>query len=163
MLGSVALLRQVTPINKQNSESESTNSTIKSIPWSKLSLIAVMALSLSWGVRLLMATVTKAVNNSNYMILLGVLLAIMALAAGNLAVKIGNDRAMLIGISGAILILLLLNFTTHPLILGLALIIWLISLNLVVNGAIPLVINWIFIRESEKKVKTVFRDSLFDN
>ncbi|AFY49611.1 hypothetical protein Nos7524_3837 [Nostoc sp. PCC 7524] len=109
------------------------------LPWTELSLIFGTGFGIGWGSRLLMDVVSKilvAQFNQNDWLMVGVGLAIAfaSLPTGWFAVKIGNSRAMLIGI-GVTIISLLIIVATNILIPLLLLVI--IGFSLIINGTIP--------------------------
>jgi hypothetical protein len=125
----------------KNSSYDLVKSIFKDLNWSKIELIITLALGMAWGSRLLMGNVTKAVNNPNGMIIIGIIVAIAALPIGFLTLKIGNTSAMLKGTIGAIIMVFLLNIALNPISLALALIILPFALNFLLNGTLPLIMT----------------------
>lgn len=75
------------------------------------------------------------------MFVIAITLAFMALPAGMLAVKLGNQRAMLYGIGATIGLMLLMAFIPN-LVIGVAAMIAVVAaFSLIVNGAIPYVLS----------------------
>ena len=123
------------------------NKEIIKIPIPKLGLILVTGFSIAWGSRLLMDTIGKTLKTQLHtnditviMLGIGLILAFAALPAGFFAVKIGNRQVMLTGICTTILsIILMLNIGAHFLIILLTL----AGFSLIMNGAIPFVLELI--------------------
>ncbi len=122
------------------------NTEIIKIPIPKLGLILFTGFSIAWGSRLLMVdTIGKTLKTQLHtnditviMLGIGLTLAFAALPAGFFAVKIGNRQAMLTGICTTILsIILMLNIGAHFLIILLTL----AGFSLIMNGAIPFVLE----------------------
>jgi MFS family permease len=111
-------------------------------------LIAVTGFSIGWGLRFLIPSINKVLANqleaSNVklaMTLFFIVLGLTALPAGKIAVRIGNFKAMLSGIILTVFCLQLLALNNHHLIIVLILIAIIFSISLVVNGAVPFVLD----------------------
>ena len=75
------------------------------------------------------------------MFFIAIFFAVAALPAGALAVKLGNRRAMLIGIGATIPLLLLMVMIPSWFTVTVALICLLASFTLIVNGAVPFALS----------------------
>lgn len=135
LLAVAAALRIVTPAD---TPIEQRHPEIIQLPWAELRLILATGFGVAWGSRLLMDVVSKILlaqfnENQWLMVGLGIAIAVVALPGGWFAVKIGNSRAMLIGISITIISLwLIVLFNLIPFLL-----ILIIGFSLIINGTIP--------------------------
>ncbi|AUT03568.1 MFS transporter [Nostoc sp. CENA543] len=136
LLAVTAALRIVTPPDKPVDEH---HAAINPIPWSELSLILGAGFGIGWGSRLLMDVVSKNLQaqfgqNDWLMVAVGIAIAFASPPAGWVATKIGNSRAILIGIGLTIISLLLIVFAGLPVALILIII---VGFSLIINGTIP--------------------------
>ncbi|MBD2361943.1 MFS transporter [Anabaena minutissima FACHB-250] len=135
LLAVAAALRIVTPPDKPG---EQRHPEIIQLPWPELRLIFATGFGIGWGSRLLMDVVSKILlaqfgQNDWLMVGVGLAIAVAALPAGWFAVKIGNSRAMLIGIGITIVSLFLIVFLNLiPFLLLL-----IVGFSLIINGTIP--------------------------
>ncbi len=149
LLGSVGVLRLVHPPETPLSSTESPDSS-PSLRASGYSLVAALGLifltaaSLAWGSSFLMAILQKvvktqlsAVNIGLAMFVIAIALALAALPAGIIAVKLGNQRAMLYGVGATIGLMILIALTPIWAILVVMVIALVAALSLIVNGAVP--------------------------
>ncbi|WP_413198866.1 MFS transporter [Nostoc piscinale] len=148
MLAVAWLLRWLNPPDTPNLQPETT--TVK-LPYLTLSLIFATGIGVAWGTRLLMNTLTQLLklqfsgqNIDMLLVYIGLAIAISALPAGVFAVKLGNSRAMLVGVVATIVSILAIAFTGAIL----PLIVLLVpSFSTIINGVIPLALelvppNW---------------------
>lgn len=143
LLGAAAILRWfnsrvVTPDQPANT----TGAQLLSIP--ALGLILGTGGGVAWGTRFLMETLPKVLkaqlgvaNVDWLMVGIAIALAFAALPAGAWAVRVGNRRAMLIGIGATVSLLQLMVFIPSWLTLGAAVVGLIAAFSLVVNGAVP--------------------------
>lgn len=146
LLGAAAVLRWfdsqvVTP----DPAADTTASQPLSIP--AMGLILGTGAGVAWGTRFLMETLPKVLksqlglaNVDWLMVGIAIALAFAALPAGALAVRVGNRRAMLVGIGATVILLQLMVFMPSWLTLTVAVIGLIAAFNLVINGAIPFVL-----------------------
>jgi hypothetical protein len=144
LLGTAAVLRFVQP--PETPALPTSNQTQSLLP--SLGLILGTGAGVAWGSRFLMDALGKvlkaSLNTQNIdwlMVGIAIALALAALPAGVLAVRIGNRRAMLSGISGTIILMLLMVYlpipsATIPSIIGIV-----AAFSLVVNGAVPFALS----------------------
>jgi Na+/melibiose symporter-like transporter len=147
LLGAVALLRFVHPpetsaLSVQSPES-SQLPTVYSL-LTALQLIFVTGISVTWGSRFLMNTLQKVVKNQLsaadvewVMFAVAIALALAALPAGALAVWLGNQRAMLIGIGATVGLMWLIALIPSWVIVVIVVIALVAAFSLIVNGVIP--------------------------
>lgn len=142
LLTAVFTLRKVTPPDIPTVET--THPKISIIP---LALIFTMGFSIAWSSRLLIDAISKIwkaqlnTDISIFMVGIGLFLAALSLPAGWIGTKFGNYRVMLWGAGFTILgmILMLSLKIISPIIL----IITIPSFSLILNGIIPLIIQFI--------------------
>ncbi|MBD2593080.1 MFS transporter [Nostoc spongiaeforme FACHB-130] len=142
MLAVAGLLRWLNPPETPNLQPETTTAKL---PYFTLSLIFTTGIGVAWGTRLLMNTLTQLLklqfsgqNIDMLLVYIGLAIAISALPAGVFAVKLGNSRAMLVGVVATIISILAIAFTGAilPLIVLLVL-----SFSTIINGVIPLALE----------------------
>lgn len=142
MLAAAWLLRWVNPPEMPKIDDEST---VAKLPYQKLSLILATGFGMAWGTRLLMNTLTKVLkaqfstdNVDMLLVYLGLAIAIASLPAGVFATKIGNCRAMLVGVAATITSILAMVYAgaNLPIIVLLA-----AGFSTVINGVIPLALG----------------------
>ncbi len=140
LLGAAALLRLVHP--PEPAIPSNSESTRISVP--RLGLIFITGISVSWGLRLLIPTVSNILtaelgeaNTKLAMTLFFVVLGLAAVPAGTIASKLGNSMGMTIGGLGTVIVLLTLLLLPDGLtkVIAIALLVFLFSL--VLNGAVP--------------------------
>lgn len=146
LLGAGAVLRFVHPSqppasSSQSSESSPLPSVNSLLPF--LGLIFVTGAGVAWGSNFLVETLQKVVKNlsaSNVdwvMFAIAIALALAAIPAGAIAVKLGNHRAMLYGIGATVGVMLLMALLPNLVTLGVGVMILVAAYSLIVNGAIP--------------------------
>jgi hypothetical protein len=143
LLGAATVLRQVdSHVATSNSTANTTTSQPLSIP--ALALILGTGVSVGWGTRFLMETLPKVlkaylgVTNVDWLMVgIALLLALAALPAGACAIRLGNRRAMLIGIGVTVLLFQLMVFMPKGLPLEAVIVSLVAALSLVINGAVP--------------------------
>ncbi|WP_413171822.1 MFS transporter [Anabaena azotica] len=115
------------------------------IPFQNVSFIFLTGFSIAWGSRLLMDSLGKTLKaqlNTNditaIMLCIGLAFAVTALPAGFCATKVGNRRAMLGGIILTILSMLLMAYLRAQIPI---IILIIASFSLIVNGAIPFILE----------------------
>ena len=144
LLGAAALLRWVYPPEPEiDQQRESAQISI-----SKLSLIFITGMTLSWGLRLLIPTVSKVLtmelgetNTKLAMTLFFVVLGLAALPAGKIASQLGNSLGMMIGGWGTVIVLLTLLLLPDGLIKVIAIVILVFLFSLILNGAVPFALS----------------------
>ncbi|BAY87366.1 major facilitator transporter [Calothrix parasitica NIES-267] len=149
LLGSALVLRFIhppqvvsnEPVDKHQAESPPP------ISFPALGIIFVLGGSFAWGYRLLLDGVSKflklQLNSDNIqpqMVAFGLLAAIAALAAGLIAKKVGNRKAMLGGTGVVVLLMLLLPLVGANIILLATLA---ISSSFILNGTIPFALEMV--------------------
>ncbi|ALF53879.1 MFS transporter [Nostoc piscinale CENA21] len=142
MLAVAGLLRWLNPPETPNFQAETTTAKL---PYPTLSLIFATGIGVAWGTRLLMTTLTQLLklqfsgqNIDMLLVYIGLAIAISALPAGVFAVKLGNSRAMLVGVVATIISILAIAFTGAIL----PLIVLLVpSFSTIINGVIPLALD----------------------
>lgn len=149
LLAAVAVLRAVIPPEMPTIPSETpveTPSIGALLP--ALGLIFSTGVFVSWGSRFLMETFPKVLQAQLptadvkfSMFWIGLAIAIAAIPAGALAVRLGNLQGMLAGIAGCILVLLLIGLVPNVAIVVAAAIALVAFLSLVNNGAVPFAIS----------------------
>lgn len=128
------------------------------LPWKTLSLILGTGFGIAWGTRLLMDAVNKILVAQFHqvdwlMVGVGIAIAFVSVPAGWLAVKIGNNRTMLIGIGINIISLILMVWLSAPIPFLLTLI---IGFSLMINGTIPFALGLISQRWEGLAIGTYF-------
>ncbi|MEM8673730.1 MAG: MFS transporter [Cyanobacteria bacterium P01_G01_bin.67] len=140
LLGAAALLRWVYPPEPESVD-QGQSATVEI---SKLSLIFLTGMGISWGFRFLILTVSQTftlefgtAHTKLAMTLWFVVLGLAALPAGRIASKFGNSRIMLIGGWGTTAILLSCLLLPTGLIQVVAITFLVFMLSLILNGAVP--------------------------
>lgn len=143
LLAAAAILRAVNPQASTTSSEISASTRTQRVSILNLGLIFGTAAGVTLGFRLIMETWPKVLKtqltaNAGLMIgLFFVTLAITAIPAGTLAVRLGNRRAMIIGL-GAMACFSGLIFFSHSVIIAVGVAIVLAaSFSLIANGALP--------------------------
>ena len=113
-----------------------------------LSLIFATGISVSWGLRFLMPTVSNILMlqfgnaySKLAMMLFLIILGLAALPAGRIATKLGNSLAMQIGALFTVVTLPILVFVPHIIIKLVAISVLIIAVSLVLNGVFPFVLS----------------------
>ncbi|MBD2446474.1 MFS transporter [Nostoc sp. FACHB-152] len=140
MLAAAWILRWVTPPDIPQDDS-----TGFKLPYKKLSLILATGFGVAWGTRLLMSTLTKVLklqfhtdNVDLLLVYVGLAIAFATLPAGFVATKIGNCRAMLVGVAATIISILAIAHTGA----NLPMIVLLVAgFSTIINGVIPLALG----------------------
>lgn len=152
LLGGAAFLRFVTPpdspqLEKSESVLSEEVSVDKNIMLPTVLLIVGTGVGIAWGLRFLFATLGPvyggflAENAGWGMTGFSLGMAIFALPAGKLAVKLGNSRAMLVGIGGAIAMLEMVAFIPSGFVVAIASVLLAFCFSLVLNGMVPYVLG----------------------
>ncbi|MBD2185701.1 MFS transporter [Planktothrix sp. FACHB-1355] len=149
LLGAAAILRRFDP-----PEIPQQDNTLPVVPSPSLSLLSPLLLILgtgagvAWGSRFLMDAMPKMLKNQWQnadipwlMFAISLFLAFAALPAGALAVKLGNQRAMLIGIGATIPLLLLMVLIPNWFIVAVTILGALAFFALIVNGVVPFALS----------------------
>ncbi|MEO1669548.1 MAG: MFS transporter [Cyanobacteria bacterium J06631_2] len=135
------VLRQLNPVDNSINQPGKTTK----IPLLLSSLIFTTGIWMSWSLRFIMPAAREFIQlqfgedygkiaTTIFMILLG----LAALPAGKIATKLNNFKAMLIGIAGTIIALMLLTLLPNS-IFPIAFLI--IHLSLLLNGILPLILS----------------------
>lgn len=141
LLAGVALLRYFTkPTLQPTSENQESRSPLNSATIRQFALIVATGITLSWAFRLLMSSMTNGLNKYQ-MVIVFIFIALASFPNGIIAEKIGNQKAMLLGIGASLLSLLLLNFSSQIIITVIAIELIIITVNLVMNGTIPFALS----------------------
>lgn len=144
LLGAAAFLRWVIPPEMPGPD---TSGEKRQFPWRVVPFLIGTAMGLAWGVRFLMPTVAAGLKpflgeqTPWGMLVFSVAIAIMALPAGKLATRIGNRTAMLWGIGAIAISIQLFAYCPIFVILGLGALCLSFAFGLVLNGAIPFVLD----------------------
>lgn len=151
LLGAAALLRLVHPPDTPTSFAQSSESSPQPMLYAlvlNLGLIFVTAVSVTWGSSFLMDTLQKVVQTRNgaanldwIKFAIALALAIAALPAGAIATKLGNQRAMLLGIGATIGAMLLMVLLPNLLLAIAVILILVFTFSLIVNGVIPFALS----------------------
>lgn len=147
LLGAAAILRFVNPpalpVFSVPSSQLAPLPTLSSL-LPNLGLIFITGTGITWGTSFFMQTVQKVVKNQFgnidiklVMFMIAIALAFAALPAGALAVKLGNQRAMLSGIATTVGLMLLMILFPHPAIASSTVTVLVAAFSLIINGAIP--------------------------
>jgi MFS family permease len=144
LLAATGLLRYFDPPNTINPASAQP----RSLAIFDLGLIFLLGLGVAWSSRCIMETMSKILkigftqfNPSILLTLVTLAIALFAIPGGKYAVRVGNRRAMLIGVGAIIIGLISMAIFPINILQATAILLVIIFLNLVVNGAIPLVIG----------------------
>jgi MFS family permease len=144
LLGAAALLRIVHPPEPEIS----ADYKLAKISRLRLGLIFLTGISVSWGLRFSIPTVSQVLttefgtaNTKLAMTLFFVFLGLGALPAGKIASQVGNSTAMTIGGWGTIVFLLALLLLPNGLIKLAAIAGIVFLLSLILNGAVPFALN----------------------
>jgi hypothetical protein len=149
-IGSVALLigaaflRFVTPPDSPQPEASENP---QNLGLATILTIIGTGIGIAWAFRFLFATLGPVYGNflaENVgwgMTGFSLGMAVCALPAGKLAVKLGNTRAMLGGISGAIAFLAIVTFLPNGVGVAIASVFLAFSFSLILNGMVPFVLG----------------------
>lgn len=147
LLASLAL-RQVSPEQSVPGLSPSPAAPVQ-MPWGNLPWIFATGASVAVGFRLLLKSFPKAVGETGFaqpkliMVALFVAVAVSALPCGQLATKLGNRRAMLLGFGGMIVAAVA---TAMMGTVGVAILVAIaigIAFSLVANGTLPYALSMV--------------------
>ncbi|MCL1463830.1 MFS transporter [Argonema galeatum] len=152
LLGAAALLRFLDPPETPTPEETSPTPPLPPSPTHPLilplGLILLTGAGVNWGSSFLMDAIPKMLksqwptaNIPWLLFAIAIATAFAALPAGELAVKLGNRRAMLIGIGATIPLLLLMVLIPSWFTVAVALIGLLAFFSLIVNGAVPFALS----------------------
>ncbi len=144
LLSAAALLRWVHPPEPAIAPSgESAKISI-----SRLGLIFITGITVSWGLRLLIPTVSQVftmelgeANTKLAMTSFFVVLGLAALPAGKIASQLGNSLGMMIGGWGIVIVLLTLLLLPDGLIKVVAIALLVFLFSLILNGAVPFALS----------------------
>ncbi|MEL6230001.1 MAG: MFS transporter [Cyanobacteria bacterium J06627_3] len=148
LLLAALVLRQVNPSKTVSSSPSSTGANAQ-MQWANLPWIFATGASVALGLRLLLQSFPKAVAGTGFaqpkliMVALFVTVAVSALPCGQLATKLGNRRAMMIGFSGLVLAV---GVTTVMGTAGIAVLVAIaigIAFSLVANGTLPYALSMV--------------------
>ncbi|WP_204106371.1 MULTISPECIES: hypothetical protein [Spirulina sp. CCY15215] len=157
LLGGAACLRFVTPPDLPQPVESPANAEISAdekITLPTVFLIVGTGVGIAWGLRFLFATLGPvygsflAENAGWGMTGFSLGMAILALPAGKLAVKLGNSRGMLVGIGGAIAMLGIVTFIPSGFVVAIASVLLAFCFSLVLNGMVPYVLGLVSSRRS---------------
>jgi predicted MFS family arabinose efflux permease len=147
ILGSATFLRQVMPPASPQPEPTQPQSLPMISPRIVVMIVGT-AIAIGWGLRFffaglpqIFATQLPQTQVSSAVLGFNILLAFMALAAGKLASKIGNDRAMFAGLLSTAVLLVILLFNSSMILLAIGVILMSFSFSIVLNGMVPLVLD----------------------
>ena len=108
-----------------------------------LGLIFITGMGINWGTSFFMSTIQKTLTNQigaakvpSVMLIIGISLAFAALAAGAIAIKLGNSRTMLLGIGVIIPSIVIISSTTGTIVTLIG-IVAIASFSLIINGTLP--------------------------
>ena len=149
-LGSVVLLtatlvlRWAGPKGAAESPAAIADPTAIAIPWTSLGLVFGTGVGVGLGFRLVMsalpASLAQRVPHANAPLVLGALfiaLALTAIPAGQLARRLGNRRAMVLGLSAMASLAILVGIISSTLVGMLLAALFGAALSLVSNGTLP--------------------------
>ncbi|MEO0395792.1 MAG: MFS transporter [Cyanobacteria bacterium P01_A01_bin.137] len=148
LLLAALVLRQVNP-GKTVSSSPSSTGANAQMQWANLPWIFATGASVALGLRLLLQSFPKAVAGTGFaqpkfiMVALFVTVAVSALPCGQLATKLGNRRAMMIGFVGLVVAA---GVTTVMGTAGVAVLVAIaigIAFSLVANGTLPYALSMV--------------------
>ncbi|VXD21802.1 hypothetical protein [Planktothrix paucivesiculata] len=146
LLGSVGVLRYFNPDLSVIPQSEEP---AQKLYLRNLVFIAFLGLFVAWETRLILGEVFPQViknsgGNVQWIMFTGlILLAFASIPAGLFAVKIGNNKATLIGLITTTILLLLSSFIVNKSIIILISLLLIASYSLVANGIIPIAFSLI--------------------
>lgn len=144
LLGAATFLRWVIP---PETPSPNPSGEERQFPWRVVPFLIGTSMGVAWGVRFLMPTVAASLKpflgeqTPWGMLAFSVAIAIMALPAGKLATRVGNQTAMLWGIGAIAILIQLFAYCPIFVILGLGALCLSFALSLVFNGTIPFVLD----------------------
>lgn len=147
LLGSAALLRSIDASGGSTSSMSSKSSWPRWF-WLTLMLIPILGLSIGWGIRMEMATVSKAfqaylpaVSLDGVMMAIAIGIAIIAIPAGFLATVWGTRRTLYLGLALAVVASGLIVALPISAVLYGGAVLLAIALSLISNGAYPMVLS----------------------
>ena len=118
------------------------------VPFLSLILLFITGISVSWGLRFLLPTVSNVLklqvgneHSKSAMMLFLIILGLSALPAGKIATRIGNSVAMQIGTLVTIITLPIMVFIPYLIIKLVAGIVLITAFSLVLNGVIPFALS----------------------
>ncbi len=141
LLGSVGVLRYFNPDVSVIPPSEEP---AQKLYLRNLVVIALLGLFAAWGTRLILGEIFPQLipslgGNVKWMMFTGfILLAFTSIPAGLFAVKIGNNKATLIGLMTTAILLLFSSFIVNKIMIILISLLLIASYSLVANGIIPI-------------------------
>lgn len=146
LLGAMVVLRSVFSHTTTTAEISETATNSESVSISALVFLFTIAFGIAWGVRLGMGALPGSFKNQFpqqntdvLMFIVSLILAFLALPAGKLAVRLGNQKCILFGLMTTALMILAIEF--FPSFLVVEVLIFIIALSFVLNGVIPLALS----------------------
>jgi hypothetical protein len=148
LLAAVAFLRSVNP-DARVSELPSDTEMSDRISILPLGLIAFTGMAVAWGSRAMaerilpdvLATQIPGIDIKLLMMGVGFGLALAALPAAAVAVRVGNQRALLAGLATTAILLLVMAFTQGAVAMSAIVIAMIFSYSLVANGTVPFALS----------------------
>ena len=148
LLAATGLLRFFHPPQSPTSESEATKNETQPVSIPILVIIALMGTAMAWTTRFLFGNLPGAIaiqlpqmDIDRFMLGLALFMAFTTLLAGQIGTRLGNKRAMLVGVIGVVLCLPLAATKSAMLLFALALLVITIAYPLIWNGVIPLALS----------------------
>ncbi|MDJ1183061.1 hypothetical protein [Roseofilum casamattae] len=148
LLLATGLLRFFHPPQSPDSELEATESTIEPVSIPIFAIIALMGTAMAWTTRFLfgnlpgaIATQLPQMDIDRFMLGFGLFMAFTTLLAGQIGTRLGNEKAMTMGVVGVVLCLPLVATNSAMLLFVLALFGIAIAYPLIWNGVIPLALS----------------------
>jgi hypothetical protein len=148
LLAAVAFLRSVNP-DARVSELPSDTEMSDRISILPLGLIAFTGMAVAWGSRAMaerilpdvLATQIPGIDIKLLMMGVGFGLALAALPAAAVAVRVGNQRALLAGLATTAILLLVMAFIQGAVAMSTIVIAMIFSYSLVANGTVPFALS----------------------
>lgn len=144
LLGAMAVLRSV--FSHTTTEISENANTAESVSSPALVFLFTIAFGIAWGVRLGMGALPGSFktqfpqqNTDVLMFVVSLILAFLALPAGKLAVRLGNQKCILFGLITTAIMILAIEF--FPSVLVGEVIVFIVALSFVLNGVIPLALS----------------------
>jgi MFS family permease len=144
LLGGALVLKLVNPPEISQTEPHHQ----ERLNWWKLLLVLLMGTAIAWGSRWLMESLPKFLkltfdlgDITTIMLIINLTIAGLAIPAGLLSSKFNSHRLLLTGSIGCLMALLLMVNLPIPLVLAIAVLLIVLSINLVNSGVIPLALS----------------------
>lgn len=148
LLGATAVLGSVDFPATPGSKSKA--SPVQPLTRFTLGLIAGVGLSIEWGTQLALNNLSKVfvaqllgINAEWLKLTIGIVVALMAVPAGMLATRLGNQQMLCAGLLITAGFSGLMVFLPVPIIFGISVIVLVISLNLVINGGVAFALSMV--------------------